>query len=1476
MSTATPNDGETAMITISQHDDDVINIADETHNYSYCSDHSMPSPMCITPKPSTRTLIDFWSNPHESGMTMSFSQYEKSSTGSSSNPKTNGSIQSLNYSPETSLGSIPLHMKMLLDVTCDDEDEDRNEVTEATESTTENHEDVSESHPYSCASNGMDDTGGLLIEVENTDNVRRQSPECIEPASMVVYDADHDTIPTPTTVTPVDAAIDDQGVVMASPSKSQNEMTPSFHIATPNGPSKYSTTPLLPPLPPTARRSNRKIVEGNALSLTREQYIAKAIERRNLPSTNLTLNRSTDSLLPNTSPTTDTSVATIPDISPSVPFIDTSLSTIHDEMEQSSHGKIENNTEKELPNLEKSTLAENVVAMKHPFSPEREVILYDDDILDLTSIHSEDSDGEILRNTRHHVVDIEENHHSLIQDVCISNNQDDADDDDDLSYYDDDLVDTEPKHTASRGNNSLIEVDASLVTPSISDNVKTATVTISKDIDESDLKEDIDVGDSREHNRSNDTEHMLANVIDAAEKSILKGQEEQSLLSPHQLEPSMFFDCEEYDAASQIRANESSLPLKFLTLNDPLSPLATIHDCEVYENMEINKYEAHMATSPVSYPSEHLFTRITPLRSNSSRVEDVSKVSSSISDNITVPPLKKKTSKKKLLPRIDGTEHLPGTNKKEYRKREKRLLPARMVEDVDDDELSSSVSTLDMDDEKEESTDLFWIDAFLDFVSPPEDSRSIGSDSSTSTGTGSNGATIRNADASVGNTISTPTEHGSSQKQFRIKKKPPTSLSRLREWWQKELIEEVMKGSLAKPLHDSESDSVDLRGANDTVEKIVSHEFHKVLYGQKVSLLGSKKSPKEDQEKKPTQMNASDWLEALKATIESAASASLGCGASESAVADEQVQVNDTAFVSSPKSFDSLDDLVRELKNTKIETDPAVLRGHFQSMYNQLQQKFIDANLYDQTLQEEATHSPAKQDVPNTEISENIEQRNDDGPCVEVLPDDSLQFLLHSTTPMYSPPTSDYLQQSDDIPSRRSGKSKTRVAKALAQAKAAIAQRRRAAVQLNSVAPKKETAPSIEHELSEALKATKEEGDVSVALADLDISMEESTNLDDLDISMEQYTAEDDIRVTFNDPSSFISDLNTTDPCSIDRSVSDIVESSNITRDLTCSNSMQHEERPEASLVFLDDGIDSTPQRSHQHPTEFLKDATDKINVTKETVTDNSGSEDSINIASELDQLITSRIQTNCPGRDTSTWESVEPQVEITTASESLSGNDSQTTGNDEYHLLDSSNEKQCHELSTSDQMPFIEGVHFTDKINNFKLSRSSTLTLRSIGSRSSNLKMMTLLSSEDESHPKQRLGFKSKAFRKAQSYVAMQTIDHNNSVLSTPKSTSTYDSALPVLNGKVYAPKEVRPATDERFTKKSKLGRNSSLLSIIRKKTKKERSIDTTFDILKTNLITSAERGSDDDTSPHGNDFDWEEFPSNTFYTSHSSKAEI
>lgn len=1483
--------GETVLMSTAHQEDIVNNIADETHNYSYCSDHSMSSPMCISPKPTTRTLIDFWSNPHESGMTMSFSQYEKNSTGmssNSSNHKANGSLQSLNYSPETSLGSVPLHMKMLLDVTCDDED--RNEVTEATESTTENHDDLSVLHQYSATINDHDDTEGLTVANPSGEEVPRQSPELaestepMEEMNSVCYHH-----PTSTHIPATADECNDHGAaeminvekyvtMTAVSNQPSHDLNPTSRHMTTTGTGALTkrSTPL-PPLPPNARRSNRKMVGENPASIaviTREQYIAKAIELRSKisspPDTTTNLSASSESDIP---PPMLTSAQ-------SVPFVDTSLSTIHDEVEDSFDGaEVEQQGSPEEPTSkpEKSSLAGEVSNTgTHPFSPEREMLISDDNELDLTSIHSEDSDGYVPRNTRHHVVNIEENHLSLIQDVYIFRESidtlhDDADGDE-ISEYGDNLDLVEPKDAQHQqenenGDNVLIVEDPGVISASATCIIESGGGALSNDALDTDLKEGADFGSSREYNRSNDTEHMLANVIDAAEKSILKGQEEQILLLPHQLEPSMFFDCEEYDASSQLRANESSLPLKFLTLNDPLqSPLATINDGEVYEDNEINNYDAHAATSPLSYPSEHLFTRVTPLRSNSSRVEDISTI-----DKITVPPLKKRVSKKKFHPRAESAEQLTELIKKEYRKRERRSSPAHMVEDVDDDELSSSVSTLEIDDEKDESTDLFWIDAFLDFVSPPEDSRSVDSDSSTSTGTGSNGVMIRNVDASMGNTIGSHTEHGSSQKQFRNKKKPPTSLTRLREWWQKELIEEVMKGNLVKPLNDGETESVDPRGSNDTVEKIVSHEFHKVLYGQKVSLLGSKQSTKE-QEKPAMRMNPSDWLEALKATIESATMGSLVCGASESTIVEEEAPVQDSTFFSSPKSFDSLDDLVRELKNTKIETDPAVLRGHFQSMYNQLQQKFKDAQLFDQAAMPEETIS--EQNAPTINIAEKIE-KNTDGPTVEVLPDDSLELILNSKSPMYSPPTSDYLQQPDEILSRRSGKSNTRVAKALAQAKAAMAQRRRAALKMNSGSTTVTFVSKGDGEASESLQTINEDADTSVALEDLDISMEEYTTPPNA-ITTE---AEDGVRITFNNPSSFVSDLNTTDPCSIDRSIVDFADSITMDKNATVPDLSQGEERPEASV-----NSEFGCERNHKKPcnisTDVVKDKLDKRNVTKETVTDNSGSEDSINITSEIDQLIVSRIQTSTQGGDISLWHDMEPQVEITSAS--VSANESHVSSNGEYHTLESSGERQWHELSTSgpsdestDQSVLAEKDQFTNTISNIRPSRTSSSVLRSRGSRSSNLKMMTLLASEDVAVPKPRIGFKSKAFRKAQSYVAMQTVDHNSS-MSTIRSTSTCNSELPVINGKPYNAKLVRSTTGDQNTMTSKLVRNASLLSIIRKKSKKERLDDHSSDVLKATLINSTDRGSDDGTSPQGNDFDWEEFPFNTFHTFHTSKAEI
>jgi hypothetical protein len=1135
-----------------------------------------------------------------------------------------------------------------------------------------------------------------------------------------------------------------------------------------------------------------------------------------------------------------------------------------------------------------------------------------------------DDDGDDMLYCDNDLVDNKPSNNERPRDIKDANG-------DDMLYCDDDLVDTKPNDNIAV---SMVDRGAASQQACFNEETATATATATfiEDIDKLDIQDTINVGDSREHNRSNDTEHMLANVTDAAEKSILKGQKEKNLFHVNQLEPSMFFDCEDYDTSSQIRADNSSLSLKFLTINEQLSPLATIRDCEVYQNTEINKSDVHMVVSPVTYPTEHLFDRVTPLRSNSSRVRNKPNASST-NKNIAVPPLKRKASKKKLFPRLESTEPLQGRNKREYRKRDKQSSTSHMVEEIDDDELSSSVSTLDMDDEKDENSDNFWIDAFLDFVSPPEDSRSIDSDSSTSTGTGSNGLFF-NVDAREANTISTPTDHGSSQKQYRHKKKPPTSLSRLREWWQKELIEEVMKGSLVKPLHDGECDSVDRRGAsNDTVEKIVSNEFHKVLYGQKVSLLGSRNPLKEEAEKPTTKMNSSDWLEALKATIESATSAGLGCGVSESAVVDEQAQVQETAVSVSPKSFDSLDDLVRELKNTKIETDPAVLRGHFQSMYNQLQLKFKNAHVFDQTMKEDINPSYSEQNVQNTEQpdqrltesisraetinqtepvnqtesinqtasrnqnesinqtasrnqnesinqTENTEQWNDDEPYVEVLPDPdvSSKFLLVSKSPMYSPPTSDYVEESVEVQSRLSGKSTTRAAKALAQAKAAIAQRRRAASKSNTVAPKDAAVCCVENEKSEKLQNIIEDRDISVALEDLDISIVESATLGNLDISMEKHMAEqsfrtvdseDNVRVTFNDPSL------------IDPSVSTTVESIDTTNDITCSYSIMELERTEESLIPNDEN-GKQPDIQPKAPSEFQKDVNDKINVTKETVTDHSGSEESIYISSELNELVASRIPTTCPEGGPSIWQSLEPRLETFTASESVSANGSNVTG--EYYPLESSCEKQGHELGTSersdssaDQMSFAEGIQLANKIVNVKLPRLSPLKPQSIGSQSSNLEMMTTETSDDITCRKQRLGFKSNAFRKAQSYVAMQTMDRNSSVLSTSKSISTCESDLPVLNGKVYSRQEVRPVMDRGLSKKTKMTRNASLLSIIRKRSKKERSQkDLGFDVSKTTLISSTDRGSDDDTFPQGNDFEWEEFHSNTFYTTTTTTAEI
>ena len=270
MSSTTTTGRDTTIITMVQRDEDINKIADETHNYSYCSDHSTSSPMCITPKQSTRTLIDFWSNSHESGMTMSFSHYVKSSAGSSGSQETetSGSIQSLNYSPETSMGSFPLHMKMLLDVTCDDEN--CNEVTET--ATKIPAEDLNETHHSSSSSNENDDVhDGIISVVDHSVEVSHQSPE---PTSKVENDSGYNRTPTSNSIVPVDTVIDEKYVASASPSNRQNDTT-----ATQNEPSQRSTAALLPPIPPRTRRSNRKIyrknVEGSASVVTRGDYIAK-------------------------------------------------------------------------------------------------------------------------------------------------------------------------------------------------------------------------------------------------------------------------------------------------------------------------------------------------------------------------------------------------------------------------------------------------------------------------------------------------------------------------------------------------------------------------------------------------------------------------------------------------------------------------------------------------------------------------------------------------------------------------------------------------------------------------------------------------------------------------------------------------------------------------------------------------------------------------------------------------------------------------------------------------------------------------------------------------------------------------------------------------------------------------------------------------------------------------------------------------
>ena len=62
-------------------------------------------------------------------------------------------------------------------------------------------------------------------------------------------------------------------------------------------------------------------------------------------------------------------------------------------------------------------------------------------------------------------------------------------------------------------------------------------------------------------------------------------------------------------------------------------------------------------------------------------------------------------------------------------------------------------------------------------------------------------------------------------------------------------------------------------------------------------------------------------------------------------------------------------------------------------MYNQLQQKFKDAQLFEQMMPVETTQLAERQNAPMTSISEQTENSHD-GPSVEILPDDSLELIL--------------------------------------------------------------------------------------------------------------------------------------------------------------------------------------------------------------------------------------------------------------------------------------------------------------------------------------------------------------------------------------------------------------------------------------------------------------------------------------------------
>jgi hypothetical protein len=1124
--------------------------ADETNHYSDCTENSTIPSDC-TPKHSTRTLIQFWNTPHESGTTASFTYNDTDSSDNAAVNKSGGYVQdssnsllsvsescntrrlnasndkdysvetdNFNSSGDSTRDSIASqhdsalsitalrHKATLLEVSVD---EDRNDET----GTSLNSLDISASS-HSSRNNieigicpMVDLTGKHLADidvdvdeclVEHLESEHLSTLSSEEPAVVPLVEREEPT--SADIVLPVESGS-------------------HFVIGGTKLPSR------LPPLAPSPRRPFKR-VHGTC-----------------------TISRESPQIIPVARPNTPTRAELL--------------------MTECSSGV---SKEEELQTLAKDVKAEGLTTVTiMPFSSESHVP--PDDDLDLTSIHSEDSDGGIACNTRDHMIDVDS--HGLLHDISV-------------------LI---PSPVLADENKEEFD--------------EKSTGTSSTDKDDC-FAENLDNESSREHNQSGDTERMILNVMDAAEKAMLTDENRHDA---YQQERSTFFDCDEYGPESS--HCEPGFDL------DPVSP------------------------KPVT--EEDMVERETPLRSNSCRTDSVT----GISNLVDVMATSKSISRRKLHPKGKTSKALSKIDKKVKPKNKKvKGAPTPLtlasspgdsnIEDVE----NSSVSTLEIDSDKETDTsDLFWIDAFLDFVSPLEDSRSLDSDSSTSTASDSHVVHLVNTGASVF------TDATSGRKASRQKKKTQTSLSRLHEWWQKELVSEVMRGNLINSSPKGDTDSVDHQATYESVEKIFSHEFHKVLSGKKVAL-GSGLNSANNKEKS-TDTQPPEWLQLFLSTLESAKNGSLGCGVVETvaeAYGSTQKDSTSKATKNAPldMSFDSLDGLVQKLKNDKNGTGSNGFRGRFQSLYDQLQQKLEEAHFFDigvaksqfvasntagpkshATLKDVAGSAKSQFVASNTAgpkshatlkgVAENGDEANI---VVEVLTDDSLKYLLNPnpnlggnaecktmtdsrefrSSPIYSsaPVESDIQTFKSSLKSSR--KSPRFAIKSYARAKEALALRRKASA-LRNTESENET-PSTNTELP---------------AVECDSSLERPVspirNLDRLDHSVHLKESSVPHQIEESD-----------DPALCDFANDRNFDISYFQKDCTFSDSQ-------------------------------LKDTYDKNNITKETATDHSCTEESLAIRSALGHVFLSRAHDD--GLDCSidsNGQERDMEIAVTVVSENHSGDD--------------------------------------------------------------------------------------------------------------------------------------------------------------------------------------------------------------------------